>query len=189
MISKPDAATALVDIERIDRRTSRGSAYVRASSHLLIGGATWTLGYVACGLLPPAQWGAVWIPLILLGTIGSFVIGYVTPRTHRRDPAERPIEAARILWMTATTMAFVVVSFLLFRPTDPVVFLTYPALVMAFVYALLGSLGLPRFRWLGTGMFAVLILGLLVGRDAIAFWVAAAGGGGLLLGAAWLRKA
>ena len=79
-----------------------------------------------------------------------------------------------ILWMIATTMAFVAATFLLFRSTDPLTFLVFPALVMAFVYVLLGSLGPARFQWIGAGMFAVLIFGLLVGREAIAFWVAAA---------------
>jgi hypothetical protein len=70
-----------------------------------------------------------------------------------------------------------------------VTFLAFPALVMAFVYVLLGSVGLPRFRWLGAGMFAILIIGLALQRDAIAIWVAAVGGGGLFLGGLWLRKA
>jgi hypothetical protein len=189
MISKPEAADSLREVERVHRRTGEGSAYAKASPHLLLGGLIWTIGYGACGLLPPERWGLVWGALGLAGLIGSYAVAYASQRTDPRNPAVRIVHASRILWMIATTMAFIAATFLLFRPSDPLTFLAFPALLMAFVYVLLGSLGLSRFRWLGAGMFALLILGLITGREAIAFWVAAVGGGGLILGGFWLRKA
>lgn len=188
MISKPDAADALREIERVHHRTGAGSAYAKASPHLLLGGLLWTVGYSACGLISPERWGLVWGGLALIGMIGSYGLAYASQRPEPGNPAAPTVHASRILWMIATTMAFIVATFLLFRPSDPLMFLAFPALVMAFVYVLLGSLGLSRFQWIGAGMFAVLILGLIIGRDAIAFWVAAAGGGGLIFGGLWLRR-
>jgi hypothetical protein len=189
MISKPEAASALRDIELVHRRTTRGGAYAKASPHLLIAGCVWATGYGACAVLPTERWGTVWIPLALAGVLGSYIVAYASHRADPGNPAAPAASAARILWMMATTMSFIVTTFLLFQPTDPVSFLVFPALVMAFVYVLLGSLGLPRFRWLGAGMFAMLIIGLSLQREAIAIWVAAVGGGGLILGGLWLRKA
>lgn len=189
MISKPEAASALREIELVHRRTTRGGAYAKASPHLLIGGFVWAAGYGACAVLPPERWGTIWIPLSLAGLVGSYVVAYASHQREPGNPAAPAGSAARILWMMATTMSFIISTFLLFQPTDPVTFLAFPALVMAFVYVLLGSVGLPRFRWLGAGMFAILIIGLALQRDAIAIWVAAAGGGGLILGGLWLRKA
>lgn len=189
MISKSEAAQALRDMEHVHHRTSAGGAYAKASPHLLLGGVLWAIGYGVCGLLPPERWGLVWAPIGLAGAIASYVIALRAQRPVPGNPAAGMVQAARVLWLIATTMAFIAVSFLLFRPTDPLVFLTFPGVVMAFVYVLLGSLGLPRFRWIGAAMFALLVVGLVVEREAIAFWIAAAGGGGLILGGLWLRKA
>lgn len=189
MISKSEAAAALLEADRVHRRTAMGGAYARASPHLLLGGIVWVVGYVATGLTRPEQWALIWVPLAILGTLGSFAIAYAAHRPADGVPAARAVGAAHILWMTATMMAFLAATFLLFQPREPLPYLAFPALLMALVYVLLGSLGLPRFRWIGTGMFVLMIVGLLVGRDSIAFWVAAAGGGGLILGGLWLRKA
>jgi hypothetical protein len=189
MISKPEAVDALREVERIHRRTSVGGAYAKASPHLLFGGTIWAIGYTATGLTRPEQWALIWMPLAFIGAIGSYAIAYASQRSEVGNPAARTVHASRILWMTGTAAAFIASTFLLFQPREPLAYLAYPALVMAFVYVLLGSLGLPRFRWIGAGMFALLILGLIIGRESIAFWVAAAGGGGLILGGLWLRKA
>jgi hypothetical protein len=189
MISKSEAASALRDIELVHRRTTRGGAYAKASPHLLIGGLVWAAGYGACAVLPPERWGTIWIPLSLAGLVGSYAVGHLSHQREPRNPAAAAGSAAHILWIMVTTVSFIVSTFMLFQPTDPVAFLAFPALVMAFVYVLLGSVGLPRFRWLGAGMFAMLVIGLVLQREAIAIWVAAAGGGGLILGGLWLRKA
>lgn len=189
MISKYEAAGALHEVERIHRRTGTSGAYAKASPHLLLGGIIWTVGYVATGLVQPEQWALIWLPLAFVGAIGSYVIGYASRRPQEGNPAARVSHASRILWMIGTIMAFIASTFLLFQPRDPLAYLAFPALVMAFLYVLLGSFGLPRFQWIGAGMFALLILGLIIGRESIPFWVAAAGGGGLILGGLWLRKA
>jgi len=189
MISKSEAAEALRDMKQVHRRTSAGSAYAKASPHLVLGGVLWAIGYAACGLLPPERWGSVWVPIGLVGAIASYIVALRAQRSVTSNPAAGAIQAAHILWLIATTMAFIATCLLLFQPADPLVFLAFPGLVAAFVYVLLGSLGLPRFRWIGAAMFALLILGLIVEREAIAFWIAAAGGGGLVLGGLWLRRA
>ena len=189
MISKSEAAEALREAERVHRRTSVSGAYAKASPHLLCAGIIWAAGYVATGLTRPEQWALIWIPLALLGVLASFAIAYMSHRSAASGPAARVVHASGVLWMTATLMVFMAATFLLFQPREPLPYLAFPALLMALVYVLAGSLGLPRFRWIGTGMFALMIVGLLVGRDSIAFWTAAAGGGGLILGGLWLRKA
>jgi hypothetical protein len=189
MISKSEAAAALREADRVHRRTSQGGAYAKASPHLLFAGVIWAAGYVATGLTRPEQWAFIWVPLTLLGALGSFVITYTSHRPAAEGTAARTMQASNVLWMTATMMVFIASTFLLFQPREPLPYLAFPALLMALVYVLFGSFGLPRFRWIGVGMFALMIVGLLVGRNSIAFWVAAAGGGGLILGGLWLRKA
>lgn len=189
MITRSEAADALLEVNRIDQRTILNRGYVKASPHLIFGGVIWTVGYAATGLTKPEQWGWVWLPLVVLSLVFSFGISYRSERPVSGNPAARVISPARSLWLSATITAFIVSSFLLFQPRDMLPYIAFPALVMALVYVLIGSFGAARFRWIGAGMFAVMIVGLWIGRDTIAFWTAAAGGGGLILGGLWMRKA
>ncbi len=189
MISKSEAAHALREADRVHRRTNSADAYARASPYLVLAGLVWTAGYIATGLTPPGTWALFWAPLAALGALGSFVIAYRSHRKAGGDPAARTVHASRLLWPIAAVMAFIASTFLLFRPRELLPYLAFPALLMGLVYVLAGSFGLPRFRWIGGAMFALMILGLIVARESLAFWVAGAGGGGLILGGLWLRKA
>ena len=189
MITKVEAGEAIRDIARVQRRTALASGYSQASPNLLLSGTIWTAGYVASGLTAPEHWGEFWIPLAFVGSLGSFAIAYRARTPDAGDPAARAVHAARGLWASAALMVFTACTFLLFRSSDVTAYLVFPALLLALVYSLIGAFGLPRFLWIGAGVFAVTIAGLLIARDSIAFWVAAAGGGGLFLGGLWLRRA
>jgi hypothetical protein len=189
MISESEAGEALRDIERVHRRTAQAGGYSAASPHLLLSGLIWAAGYVASGLTPPEQWAMFWIPLSLVGVAGSYVLAYRAHRPEPGNPAARTVHAARGLWITAAMMVFVAATFLLFRPVELTPYLVFPALLLGLAYSIVGAFGLPRFLWIGAGVFAVTIAGLVLARESIAFWIAAAGGGGLMLGGLWLRKA
>lgn len=189
MISRSEATEALHDVERVHRRTSVSGAYAKASPHLLLAGIIWVVGYVATGLTGPPQWALIWAPLAALGALGSFVIAYTSRMPNGGNPIGRVVHASHLLWMIATLMVFMASTFLLFQPRTPTPYLAFPALLMALVYVMVGSFGLPRFRWIGVGIFALMVVGLSVARESIAFWIAAAGGGGLILGGLWLRTA
>jgi hypothetical protein len=189
MISESEAGEALREIERVHRRTAQAGGYSAASPHLLLSGCIWTAGYVATGLTRPEQWANFWIPLALVGAFGSYFIAYRAHRPEPGNPAARTMHAARGLWISAAMMVFVAATFLLFRPIELTPYLVFPALLLGLAYSIVGAFGLPRFLWIGAGVFAATIAGLLVARESIALWVAAAGGGGLILGGLWLRKA
>jgi hypothetical protein len=189
VISETEAGEALRDIERVHRRTALAGGYSRASPHLILSGIIWAAGYAATGLTEPAQWASFWIPLSLVGVIGNYVIAYRGHRPEAGNPAARTVQAAQGLWMTAVMMVFIVSTYLLFRPTDPVPYLVFPALLLALTYSIIGAMGMRRFLWIGVGVFAVTIAGMVFARESIVLWVAAAGGGGLILGGLWLRKA
>jgi hypothetical protein len=61
MISKPEAADALRDVDRVHHQTVIGTCYSQASRHLLFWGVIWSIGYIATGLTRPDQWPAVWV--------------------------------------------------------------------------------------------------------------------------------
>jgi len=188
MITSGDAQDALLSVAQVERRTRLAGAYSHTSGHLLLAGIVWVISYTAIGVLPVAYWSLVTVPAAAAAVIGSFLLSRRTAGTG--DPAGRNGTAARTLWLTAACVAFIATTDLLFSPASLTSYLAFPALVMAFVYALIGGLGLmPRFLWIGAAIFAVTIAGLLLTPEAIAFWIAAGGGGGLVLGGLWLRKA
>jgi len=188
MITSGDARDALLSVAQVERRTQLAGAYSHASAHLVLAGIVWVISYAAIGALPVACWSVVTIPATVVAVIGGFLLSRRTASTG--DPAARNATPVRALWLTAACVVFIAATDLLFSPTNLTPYLAFPALVMAFVYSLIGGLGLmPRFLWIGAAIFAVTIAGLMLTPQAIAFWIAAGGGGGLVLGGLWLRKA
>ncbi|HEY1124318.1 MAG TPA: hypothetical protein VGE65_01695 [Sphingobium sp.] len=187
-ISERNAAEALRDVRDVQRRTLLAKGYGLASPHLALSGVIWAAGYVATGLTPPETWPYFWLPLALAGALGSFALSVRATRAVPGDPAARVAPASRMLWMIGASGTFIVSTLLLFQPKDIVPALAFPAIFLAYIYVLVGAMGASRYLWIGTGIFAVTALGLILMPQAIAFWVAAAGGGGLLAGALWMRK-
>lgn len=187
-ISERNAAEALRSVSDVQRRTLLAKGYGQASPHLALSGVIWAAGYIASGLTSPNIWPLFWVPLAFIGVLGSFALTFRAARPVAGDPAARVMPAARMLWMAGASMAFIASTFLLFQPKDLVPALAFPALFLAYVYVLVGAMGASRYLWIGGGIFAVTALGLILMPNAIAFWVAAAGGGGLLAGALWMRK-
>ena len=71
----------------------------------------------------------------------------------------------------------------------PLPYLVFPALITALIYVLLGALlGLPRYVAIGAIMFLVTMAGFVYAKPYLPFWIAVAGGGGLILGGLWMRK-
>ncbi len=194
MISETEAAESLKQVSAVGRRTHLAHAYSEASPHLIFAGLIWIAGYVAMGLSRPDRWALIWLPLTAVGLVGSFIIALRAQRTRvpkavaSMAGVDSVVYASRVLWGIGATMVFTVATYLLFRPTELLPYMVFPAFLLAFVYALVGSLGATRFVWIGAGVFAVTELGLLLSPDLIAYYIAAGGGGGLLLGGLWLRR-
>ena len=188
MITENEAAESLRDVERVSRRTHVASAYAVASPHLILWGLVWVAGYTGTGLTPPEQWGWVWLPGIVVGSIGSAVLGRRAARSGATKFGGSANPNVRSLLMALTIMLFIGSVYLVFKPTSTLPYLVFPALIMALTYALVGTFGLPRFTWIGAGVFVAVMLGYLLAPALMSFWLAAAGGGGLILGGLWMRK-
>lgn len=187
MITEREAAESLRDVERVSRRTHVASAYAIASPHLILWGLVWVVGYAGSGLTAPEQWGWVWLPGIVVGSIGSTVLGRRAARHMAPKTGGTTSPTARSLLMALIIMLFMGSVYLVFKPTSPLPYLVFPALIMALTYALVGTFGLPRFTWIGAGIFVTVMLGYLLAPALMPFWIAAAGGGGLILGGLWMR--
>jgi hypothetical protein len=186
-ISAGQAAAALQEIERTERRTHISGGYQAASPHLILWGCVWVVGYAGCGLAPSDRWGLVWLPLIVIGAIGSAWFG------RRSDKAMAGARSGANGWRSAAMAGAIAIfmgsTYFVFRVADPLPYLIFPALVTGLVYTLAGLLArLPRFAGIGAMIFAVTLGGYAAAPALTPYWVAIAGGGGLILGGLWLRK-
>jgi hypothetical protein len=192
VISSTEAAEALRDIAQTDRRTRVSGAYHVASPHLILWGLIWAAGYAGCGLMPPQQWGMVWLPLILVGVVGAIVIGKRAGAMSGGGAAASGrfgFSIGKSMTLALAIGLFIGSVDFIFQPVSPLPYLVFPALITAMIYVLLGVLlGLPRYTAIGAVIFLVSMLGFIYAKPFLPFWIAAAGGGGLILGGLWMRK-
>jgi hypothetical protein len=187
VISSTEAAEALRDIAQTDRRTRVSGAYHVASPHLILWGLIWAAGYTGSGLTPPEKWGLVWLPLIAIGVVGAIALGM---RAGSKGAAgASSFSSARWTIPALAIGIFMGAVYFVFQPASPLPYLVFPALITALIYVLLGVLlGLPRYTAIGAIMFVVTMIGFIYARPMLPFWIAIAGGGGLILGGLWMRK-
>lgn len=189
-LSGGEAASALADIENVQRRTNVAAGYALASPHLIAWGAVWLVGYAACGVLPVARWSLAWLPLILIGISASILFGLqagALTRSRATGSSWKGIAVRSVGGAIALTACLSCIELFL-KPAGPDAYLVLPALVLGLVYALVGLVTLPRYFWIGAAVFAATMVGYWLVRPFLPFWIAGAGGGGLILGGLWLRK-
>lgn len=180
-VSPADAQAALRDISRAEQTSAKVYGYRHFSPHLFLWGIIWAFGYGACYVNP--QWGVFWPALALLGTIASFWIGWNT------KPAQSTGHDWRYLATALAVFAFIGAIFAVMPPqSDAQIGAFFPILVALF-YALIGIWSRGA-RLLITGIaVAVLTLGgYFFLPQYFTLWMAAVGGGALVLGGAWLRS-
>ena len=183
-LSSNEAAEMLRDIDRTTRRSANAYGYSAASPHLILWGVIWIVGYGATALQPhsPAL-QAVWPGLCLVGAGGSFWIGW----------RMRPASAAGHDWRYVATFAaivlFVFALFSIMPPTNGVQMGAFFPLLASLFYALIGIWAKgARMILLGMAIAALTLFGFFALRSQFALWMAAVGGGGLILGGLWLRS-
>ena len=187
-ITQAEAASALREVEAATDRTVTMRAYSFASPHLILWGLVWILGYGLMGTLPPEQWGLVWAPLNGVGAGGSALIGWRTRHAAHRAGLRAPGVCAMLIAMFFVCL-FIVAVYVVFAPTRPEPYLVVPALVLGLVYVVAGVWKMRRMAMIGGAVFVLALAGYALLQPYLAYWLAAVGGGGLVLGGLWLRKA
>lgn len=188
-ISPTQAAAAIEEIERTEARTRLARGYGEASPHLILWGLIWMVGYGACAVLPPARWGLIWLPLVLVGTAGSAWFGSRgrLGSRGRGDSASGALGRAALMAMAIGVFMFS--AYFVFRPAEPAPYLLFPSLIAGLVYCLAGAMTrMARFIWIGGAIFVLTMAGYVAAPQWTAVWAALGGGGGLVLDGLWLRK-
>jgi hypothetical protein len=181
-ITPQEAAEALKDITRTERRTVSTMGYQMAWPHLVLWGAIWTVGYGAMAL--GVKWDWLWGVLSLIGTVSSFVVGYGMSR-KRTKPFD-----GRYFATFFAIFAFVSALFVILPPKSDAQFGAFFPILVALYYALIGiwTRGL-RMLFLGALLAVLTLAAFLHFREHFMPIMAFVGGGGLILGGLWLRSA
>lgn len=187
-ISQSDAAGALRDVESAQSRSAEVRGYHRASPYLIGWGVIWAIGYTLMAQRPVAEWGLIWLPLDLVGITGCIALGL---RDRRSNSARsmNPGTTWRALAGGLFVAMFVVATLAIFKPMSLAPAIVFPGMVAGTVYVAIGIFVMPRIALIGFAMFALSLIGFFFLPNALLYWMAAVGGGGLVLGGLWLRSA
>lgn len=181
-VTNSNAIQSLDEIERAQRRSAVAYGYEKASPHLILWGFIWAVGYCATYFRPQAT-AAVWPLLVLLGIAADFWIG-------RRTAAEGSHTHS---WRFVATMLggflFFVTLFMIMPPRSG---LQVGAIIPVFIGLCYAMGGIwkrgARFVLLGLAVWVLTLAGYFWVTQYFLLWMAAIGGGALVLGGLWLRR-
>jgi hypothetical protein len=195
-LSPDEAADRLRDIASVEFRSQRAQGYRAASPHLILWGILWAVGY---GLTEPwpQRAEAIWTAIVAIGLVAGFALSLSRARRHDAaaagivDPTRRRA-VARLRWrfsgIALTALAFITATVAVMGPVSGRQIGAFIPLVMAAGYAVLGLWRGPRFIIAGIVVAGLTLTGFFLLPEHFPMWMAAIGGGALILAGLWLRE-
>jgi hypothetical protein len=181
-LSKQQAEAALQDIGQVEHRAFTFRGYERGAPHLVLWGVIWMLGYGFAGVFPESAW-LIWMVLWGCGLLGSYLIGRAAGSTNAHVRSNW-----RLLASGAALFAFVMATYAVMAPQNSAQFGAFPPLIIAFIYMLAGIWGGVRWMIAGLVVGTLTLIGYVFLREHFMLWMAAVGGGALILTGAWMRR-
>jgi hypothetical protein len=178
-VTQEDATEALRLINEAGQRSGTLRGYQSAAPHLILWGGVYAAAYTF-GYFRPQQAGLAWAVLIPAATIGDVVI-------VRRDRGS--IKWRVFLGLFATFFIFIGATALVMGPHDPRQMAAFVPLVIAATYVGLGIAVGRRRAFTGIALGVLTLVGFFALPSIFMLWMAAVGGGALVLGGLWLRQA
>jgi len=186
-LSSQEAQASLAEAEQARRRSAQLYGYQKASPHLILWGIIWVIGYSGSALIPNYD-GYLWDGLIVLGILGSVYFG------RRCQQEVGGTKKGPYAWRAGAVgfiaVFFIMATYAIMWPVHGAQMAAYPALITGTIYAAVGLwLGL---RYVVTG--ALVVTFTLFGYFDIhgvwyLYWMAAVGGGSMILAGFWFRAA
>ncbi len=179
--SSQQAAKTLRELEAVSHRSEQLYRYRRAAPLLMLWGTIWTLGF-SLSYFFPAHASFAWTALDFTGTVGCIYIA----RQGRREKSS----AAMWRWLGSifTIVAFYLIVLIIFQPTSGEQSAVLAALLVALFYTLSGIWLGARFAIAGLSVAGLTLIGYFTLTAYFCLWMAAVGGGALMLAGAWLRR-
>ncbi|HEX4096412.1 MAG TPA: hypothetical protein VHX64_06765 [Caulobacteraceae bacterium] len=191
-VTRDEAAKALEEIGAAGGRMQRLSLYADMAPMFMLWGLIW-FGANLVTEFRPAYSSRAW----LAGMIVGFPLTiYLTVRQARRSGArirqaggDPKLLGTRMALLGAISYAFFAAIFAVTPPVSPRQVDAFISLFFAFAYALGGVWGGWRLIAIGAATAAAILFGYFALTQHFFLWMAVVGGGALVAGGLWLRKA
>jgi hypothetical protein len=179
-VIQQDAAQALRLAETAGRRSKTLRGYQSAAPHLILWGCVYSAAYTFSHFRP-AQAGAAWLVAVPL----ALIVDAVLLRHDRGGRANWAVAAS----VVATFLVFITATAAIMRPHDPRQIGAFVPLVVACAYTIEGLRRGHRLMFAGIALGVLTLFGYFVLPAYFMLWMAAVGGGALVLTGLWLRRA
>lgn len=185
-VTRNDAATALHDVDSARRHSLTLFQYGLASPFLLLWGVVW-IAAGAVAALSPDNAGIGWLVVDIAGLAGTGILIAVQSRRYGEGAGRSQL--FRCLGTGAVVVAFVALTMSVFTPVSNVGALTFITLMVAAAYVIAGCWAGARYAVVGVVLAGVAIGLYHLAPDLVPPVVPFVGGGTLILGGLWMRRA
>jgi hypothetical protein len=177
-ITQQDASEALRLVDEAAERSKTLRGYQSAAAHLILWGGIYPVAY-AGAYFQPDRTGLIWMVFVPAGVIGDVLIS-----RHDRSGVDWGLFAG----LFVTLFAFIAATAAIMHPQDPRQMAAFIPLVVAAAYVVLGMRLGRRLVFIGIALGVLTLVGFFALPSIFLLWMAAIGGGALVLGGLWLRR-
>jgi hypothetical protein len=183
-LSPAEAQSTLKDIEKTESRAAASQHGRAAAPFLIMWGIIWAIGYSVTESAPEISW--IWLLLVVGGVIGSVILGVRQSRAYARG--------GEFGWRYFGSFALIAVLVGALAAIMPPLSVNQVSAFFPLIIGLFYSfIGMWTKGWrmlpLGLALIALTVIGYYYLPDVFLYWMAAVGGGGLILGGLWMRSA
>jgi hypothetical protein len=181
-IQREEAAQALRDAAAAADRSATAVGYQRSSHYLFLWGVVWAVANLA-GYFRLPYGGLAWPTLMIAGIAGSVWIG---ARSGRSESGRNGLKA---LVVGVAIALFSICAQLITRIGSFPMAEAVACLAVGAAYMVMGMWVGWRLSIVGAFLMIAVTGGWIYAREQFFLWMALVGGGGLVVGGLWLRKA
>jgi hypothetical protein len=183
-----EAADSLKEIQRTQSRSASARGYANSSPFLIMWGVIWMIGYGTSDLAPRYSNGA-WLLLIIAGFLGSMAIGRARAKGGDPHPGMNSKAGWRFAAMFIAIGVFITATYSIFGSATTAQQAAFSPLIVSLAYVIMGIWKGLRLAVTGIAIAALTLGGFFLLHQHFLLWMAVVGGGALVLGGLWLRKA
>lgn len=187
-LSSEEAARVLRNAEEVSALSVTLYGYRRASSHLVLWGVIWLVGFCMANFFHD-RINVIWSVLDTIGIAGSMYLARLWGRRSADGMPAKSEKAWRWLASVLIIIVFFVLVQIIMAPSAERQSTAFMALIVAAIYAVRGLWGSPRIGFMGVLLAAVTLFGYFFIATYFDLWMAIFGGGALIAAGLWLRTA
>ena len=185
-MNKNDAETSLRDAGRAAEHSQTLFHYELASPYLLLWGILWIAAGII-GATSPENTGLGWL---IIDTTGIVATSYLVARNVRRfDNVNVRNEGLRYGATAIVMGAFITMTFVVFAPVSGVEIQTFITILIAAIYMILGLWTGYRLAVIGAVLTVLVVSAFFYTPTQFPLMVSILGGGALIIGGLWMRRA